>query len=177
VIGATSCWDSDAAGFADPTVRMTYWDAVSYLPDDILCKVDRASMAVGLETRVPFLDHRVAAVAARIPVAMKVADGAGKQILRKLLARHLPPELFERPKTGFGIPLGDWLRGPLRPWAEELLGEARLRSDGWFDAEAVRRRWRDHLDGRAEGANALWASLMFQAWLEAQREPATAAAA
>jgi asparagine synthase (glutamine-hydrolysing) len=145
-----------------------YCDAVSYLPDDILCKVDRASMAVSLETRVPFLDHRVAELAARIPIELKVADGEGKRIIRKLLYREAPRELFERPKAGFGIPLGEWLRGPLRGWAEELLNERRLRSERWFDATIVRGRWQQHLSGRRDSAPAIWAVLMFQAWLDEQ---------
>jgi asparagine synthase (glutamine-hydrolysing) len=120
-------------------------------------------MAVSLETRVPFLDHRVAALAARIPLGMKIKGGKGKAIVRKLLYRHAPPQLFERPKTGFSIPVADWLRGPLRPWAEELLGSS-LDQDGYFDAHAVRRRWRQHLSGERDGAAALWGVLMFQAW-------------
>ena len=153
-----------------------YCDAVSYLPDDILCKVDRASMAVSLETRVPFLDHRVAEVAARIPLGLKIGDGEGKRILRKLLNRDLPRELFDRPKAGFAMPIGDWLIGPLKSWAEELLDERRLRSEGWFDAPAVRRRWRDHLTGRRDSTAAIWAILMFQAWLDQQRAPSALAA-
>jgi len=168
--------DFAIAGGAPDAVRMMYCDAVSYLPDDILCKVDRAAMAVSLETRVPFLDHRVAAVAARIPVEMKIQSGKGKAILRKLLYRHAPAELFERPKAGFGIPLGDWLRGPLRPWAEDLLGP-RLDTDGYFDAAAIRRRWRQHLNGERDGAAALWAVLMFQAWHAATMEEPVRSAA
>jgi asparagine synthase (glutamine-hydrolysing) len=150
-------------------MRMMYRDAVGYLPDDILCKVDRASMAVSLESRVPYLDHRVAAVAARIPLSMKLRGGRGKHILRQLLYREAPRELFERSKAGFAIPVGQWLRGPLRPWAEELLDPARLREDGWFDAELVWRRWRDHLSGRRDSTAALWAVLMFQAWLRERK--------
>ena len=149
-----------------------YCDAVTYLPGDILCKVDRASMAVSLETRVPFLDHRVAEVAARIPLELKVAGGQGKQIVRKLLYREAPRELFERPKSGFGIPLGNWLRGPLRSWAEELLDERRLRQEGWFDARVVRRRWHEHLSGRRDSAVAVWGILMFQSWLDNQKSVA-----
>lgn len=149
-----------------PAARLAYWDAMSYLPDDILVKVDRAAMAVGLETRVPFLDHRVAAVAARVPDAMKIDRRGGKAILRDVLARHVPPQLFERPKTGFGIPLGDWLRGPLREWAEELLDRRRLEQDGWFDATIVRQCWRGHLSGRRDATAGLWAILMFNAWLD-----------
>src|SRR5207253_2802863 len=117
------------------TQRMMYLDLISYLPDDILCKVDRASMAVSLESRVPFLDHRVAALAARIPIAMKIRGGTGKHILRQLLYREAPRELFERPKAGFAIPIGEWLRGPLRDWAEDLLDPGRMREQGWFNPE------------------------------------------
>jgi asparagine synthase (glutamine-hydrolysing) len=162
--------DTAVAPLADApdTVRTMYRDAMTYLPDDILCKVDRAAMAVSLETRVPFLDHRVAELAARIPLAMKVGPQGGKQILRKLLYREAPAALFERPKTGFAVPVGEWIKGPLRPWAEELLDERRLSSEGWFDAPTVRRRWRDHLSGRADSTPALWAVLMYQAWQDEQ---------
>ena len=161
---------------APDTLRMMYCDAVSYLPDDILCKVDRASMAVSLETRVPFLDHRVAELAARIPLAMKLRGGTGKHILRKLLYREAPKELFERPKSGFGIPVGEWIKGPLRPWAEDLLDPAAIRSQGWFNPDAVALRWRQHLSGNRDSTPALWAILMFQAWLREQNNVAAAAA-
>ncbi len=157
------------AGAADST-RMMYCDAVTYLPDDILCKVDRASMAVSLETRVPFLDHRVAELAARIPIEMKVRDGKGKYIVRQLLYRHVPRELVDRPKAGFGVPVGEWIKGPLRPWAEELLNPASMAAEGWFDPAIVQRRWKQHLAGRRDSTPALWAILMFQAWLRAQSE-------
>lgn len=165
--------DGDGAGAAlgaavPDTVRMMYRDAVTYLPDDILCKVDRASMAVSLETRLPLLDHRVAELAARIPLGMKFAGGAGKQVLRRLLGRHVPQQLLDRPKTGFAVPVGDWLRGPLRPWAEALLDEQRLREGGHFAPGPVRARWRDHLDGRGDNTAAIWFVLMFQAWLDGQ---------
>jgi asparagine synthase (glutamine-hydrolysing) len=166
--GTGKRWDLEVSDGAPDEIRTMYCDAVSYLPDDILCKVDRASMAVSLETRVPFLDHRVAELAARIPIEFKVAEGEGKRIIRKLLYREAPRELFERPKAGFGIPLGEWLRGPLRGWAEELLDERRLRSQGWFDAAVVRRRWQQHLNGRRDSPPAIWAILMFQAWLDEQ---------
>jgi asparagine synthase (glutamine-hydrolysing) len=155
---------------------MMYCDAVSYLPDDIMCKVDRASMAVSLETRAPFLDHRVAALAARIPAGMNVRGGGGKRVLKALLFRHAPASLFERPKAGFGLPVGEWIKGPLRPWAEELLDPAALRADGWFDVDKVARRWREHLAGRRDSTPALWAILMFQAWQREQRTVAAAAA-
>ncbi len=169
-------WDMDCADQAPDTLRMMYCDAVSYLPDDILCKVDRASMAVSLETRVPFLDHRVAELAARIPLHMKVQGGTGKQILRKLLHQQVPRELIERPKAGFGIPVGEWIKGPLRPWAEDLLDPSRMAGEGWFDPAIVQRRWRDHLSGRRDSTPALWAMLMFQAWLREQKIPLRQAA-
>jgi asparagine synthase (glutamine-hydrolysing) len=168
--------DLDLGEGAEDAARIMYCDAVSYLPDDILCKVDRASMAVSLETRVPFLDHRVAEVAARIPLDFKLRGHAGKHILRQLLYRQVPARLFDRPKAGFAIPVGEWIKGPLRPWAEELLDPARLAGDGWFDAGIVRRRWEDHLGGRRDSTQALWAVLMFQAWLSAQREKVALAA-
>ncbi|MES2753561.1 MAG: asparagine synthase (glutamine-hydrolyzing) [Pseudomonadota bacterium] len=152
-------------------VAMMYADAVGYMRDDILCKVDRAAMAVSLETRVPFLDHRVAATAARIPIGMKIAGGQGKKILRKLLYRNAPAAMFERPKAGFAVPVGEWLRGPLRDWAEALLDERRIRAEGYFDAAVVRARWDDHLAGRDATAS-LWSVLMFQAWLDADADRA-----
>jgi len=166
-------WHLDIPGNAPDELRIMYRDAVSYLPNDILCKVDRASMAVSLETRIPFLDHRVAEVAARIPLEFKISNGAGKRILRKLLYREVPRQMLERPKAGFAIPLGDWLRGPLRDWAEELLDERRLKDEGWFDAPAVRRRWRRHLAATQDSSAAMWAVLMFQAWLAEQRREAS----
>lgn len=175
VLGAESrnMLDLDLFPGASDTLRMMYCDATTYLPDDILVKIDRSAMAVGLETRVPFLDHRVAAVAARVPLSMKIKNGRGKHVLRELLYTHAPRELFERPKAGFAIPIGQWLRGPLRPWAEELLAPSRLASEGYFDTATVTARWRDHLSGRRDATAALWAVLMFQAWLAEQAAPTT----
>ena len=152
-------------GDAPDLARMMYADAMSYMPDDILAKVDRASMAVSLETRVPFLDHRVAAAAARVPMDQKIGGGVTKRVLRTILYRHAPRAMFERPKAGFAVPVGDWLRGPLRDWAEDLLDPSRMREEGYLDPVRIERRWRAHLDGRAEATQALWPVLMFQAWL------------
>ena len=150
----------------DPVARMMALDGLTYLPDDILVKVDRASMAVSLETRAPFLDRDVMEFAWSLPMSMKLRDGRGKWILRQLLDRHVPRELIERPKMGFGIPLDDWLRGPLRDWAGDLLAEDRLRREGFLRPDAITAAWQAHQHGQASFGYRLWSVLMFQAWLQ-----------
>ncbi|PIQ96812.1 MAG: asparagine synthase (glutamine-hydrolyzing) [Nitrospinae bacterium CG11_big_fil_rev_8_21_14_0_20_56_8] len=183
--GMVSYWDSPDSvvldGNGDPDLfqsrrplpeglddfrRMMYLDTLTYLPDDILTKVDRASMAVGLEVRVPLLDHRVVEFLWRLPHSLHVDETSPKLLLRKVLARHIDPALFDRPKKGFSLPLSDWLRGPLREWAESLLNEDRLRREGFFDPSPIRYRWREHLQGKCDWKYHLWNVLMFQAWLE-----------
>lgn len=156
----------------DPVARMMALDGLTYLPDDILTKVDRASMAVSLETRAPFLDRDVMEFAWRLPMHMKLRDGKGKWILRQLLDRHVPRVLIERPKMGFGIPLDQWLRGPLREWAGDLLAEDRLHREGYLRPEEITRTWQAHLRGEGSFGYRLWSVLMFQAWLQAQERTA-----
>jgi asparagine synthase (glutamine-hydrolysing) len=147
-----------------PVEWMTYADLVSYLPDDILVKVDRASMAVALEVRVPFLDHTLVEFAQSLPLAFKIQGDDTKVLLKRLLARYVPQSLFDRPKQGFGAPVPMWLRGPLRTWAQDLLAESALREHGVFRTDIVQKALREHLTDRRDRSAELWPVLMFQAW-------------
>jgi asparagine synthase (glutamine-hydrolysing) len=148
--------------------RMMLIDAITYLPDDILVKVDRASMGVSLEARVPFLDPRVAELCWSLPVSMKIRHGERKWLLRRILRRHVPAEIVDRPKTGFAVPIGEWLRGPMRSWATDLLSPTAVRAQGYFHAPAIASAWQRHLSGREDLQDRLWCALMFQSWLETQ---------
>jgi len=144
-------------------------DLLGYLPNDILTKVDRASMSVSLETRVPFLDHELVEATFRVPINMHLFGGKSKSILRDILYKYVPQDLIERPKMGFGIPLDSWLRGPLKDWAESQLNEKRLDYEGYFVTQKVRKIWMEHLNGSKNWSSQLWNILMFQSWLENQK--------
>jgi asparagine synthase (glutamine-hydrolysing) len=171
VAGGNDQWSVFSAqqwgdGFPSFIEEMMFLDMVSFLPDDILVKVDRAAMRVSLETRVPLLDHRVCEFAWRVPMHMKVRDGKGKWLLRQVLYKYVPEALIERPKRGFDVPIEDWLRGPLRDWAEHLLDEKRLCEQGLLDAQAIRAVWHEHLSGQCNWQFRLWNILMLQSWLD-----------
>lgn len=155
-------------GAADPAMRMMLQDMRTYMPDDILCKVDRAAMGISLETRTPFLDPDVISLAMRLPMDMKIRNGQGKWALRQMLYQHVPREIIDRPKAGFAIPIGLWLRGPLRDWAEDLLSHKRLTDDGLFNPDIIRQTWSEHLSGNRDLSARLWTILMFQSWHAAQ---------
>jgi asparagine synthase (glutamine-hydrolysing) len=141
-------------------------DMRTYLPDDILCKVDRAAMGVSLETRVPFLDKEVISLSMRIPTHMKIRRSTGKWILRQVLQKYVPHELIDRPKAGFAIPVGHWIRTSLKDWAEELLSEQALEKHGKLNTEVVRKIWKQHISGKYDHTTKLWSLLMFQAWFK-----------
>ena len=157
------------ANVEDPLFAMLHYDYTGYLPDDILVKVDRASMAVSLEARAPLLDHRILELVWSLPRGYLYDGETGKRVLRDLLMRYVPRALIDRPKRGFSVPVKEWIAGPLRDWAEDLLSEQALREQGIFDVESVRDAWRQHLYGWANHSELLWSVLMFQAWWKAQR--------
>jgi asparagine synthase (glutamine-hydrolysing) len=160
------CADSFPISYDHPIRQMLHRDLLQCLPDDMLTKVDRASMGCSLEVRVPLIDHRAVEFAARIPIDVMYRHGTGKRPLRNILRRHVPERLFDRPKSGFGAPVSEWLRGPLSEWANDLLSDARIRREGFFDSAQTRKLWQEHRTGRYDHVSAVWGLLMFQAWLD-----------
>ena len=156
---------SDITQFQEWMMAM---DTLTYLPDDILQKVDRAAMSVSLETRAPFLDHRIVSFAWSLPMHMKIRNGVTKWVLREVLNKYVPKRLIERPKMGFGVPIDQWLRGPLKDWASDLLDSSRLENEGYLNSNLVSRKWEMHQSGKYNCQQFLWNVLMFQAWLESQ---------
>jgi asparagine synthase (glutamine-hydrolysing) len=171
IVENTSLWPRGL----DFTRGMMYVDAVTYLPDDILAKIDRAAMGVSLETRIPLLDYRLVEFAWSLPISMKIRAGKGKWLLRQILYRYVPANIVERPKMGFAIPMHSWLRGPLRDWAESLLAESRLNSEGFFATRIVREKWERFLAGQDDHQFQLWDILMFQGWMREQQQPTASA--
>ena len=149
--------------------QLMYLDSINYLPNDILVKVDRAAMASSLETRMPLLDHRLVEFAWSIPLEYKVKNNRTKWILREVLKRYLPDNLVERPKTGFGVPIAEWLRGPLRNWANDLLDEKLISSQGFFSYKPIKFKWKQHIKGNFDYSKEIWTILMFQAWLQRKK--------
>jgi len=155
--------------FPNFTERMMYLDLMTFLPDEVLTKVDRATMGASLEARVPLLDHRVVEFAWQLPLSLKLHDGQGKYPLRQILYKYVPKELIERPKMGFGVPIDEWLRGDLRDWAGDLLSPERLKREGFFDVSAIQEKWKEHSSGKRNWQSHLWNVLMFEAWFDANQ--------
>tara|TARA_A100001388_G_C28597560_1_gene416535 strand:- start:18 stop:746 length:729 start_codon:yes stop_codon:yes gene_type:complete len=158
--------DIECLSNLDSSHNMMYLDMKTYLPDDVLFKVDRAAMHSSLETRLPMLDIRLMDYAWQIPISKKIKILKGKWVLRKLLKRYLPTHLFQRPKSGFSVPIGEWLKGPLKEWAEELIDSNRLKNEAFFNHDAVHKKWQEHLTGKKDWSNLIWSILIFQIWLK-----------